>query len=289
MSTLAAHAALGLLLGLGMRVRPKLLPLVPIIALLPDLDHLDMLWAIPGLHTRMTFHNVFFVVFLPLAIYVGLATIEARDDLQDLAGKTPVILTGSIVTDLLSIEPRSPGKTGGEIALFYPVDRRWWTVPKAQAPILDPTAWGTVSAVLVFMSLLAVATWAWFRYVGGPGNAATVSDRRQKDGVYVLSWILLFPMLAGAGLVIPADVPPGPVDRTEGSRDRYRKAFLDGLYRSPPTLLETLPVGTPPILSSAVSLPDLSHPLGDAPRDLSPAPLGLPPDIGPLRVSQWTG
>lgn len=233
MSTLAANAALGLLLAVGMQVRPKLLPLAPVIALLPDLDHLDMLWGVPGLHTRMTFHNVFFIVALPLTIYLVLSAVEAREDWQELAGKAPVILSGSVVLDLLSIEPRGGTGVGGEVALFYPLDDRWWMVARREAASLDPTAWGTVSATLLFLSLLAVATWAWFKYLDGPGTPPTTRSRRRRMGAYVLAWLALFPLLAGVGLLVPADIPPGPVDRSAQSRAHYRQAFSGELAHLP--------------------------------------------------------
>lgn len=208
MSTLAAHAAFALLLGLGMRVRPKLLPLVPVIGLLPDVDHLDMLWEVPLLQSRVTFHNVFFAVALPLAVYVLLVVLEAREDWQGLAGKSPVLLTSAVVTDILSIEP-APGNNLGSVALFYPLDRRWWTVPHREAATLDPLAWGTLSAVLLVFTVLAVAAWAWFAYVAGPGNAPTHRARWLRVGIYVLAWVLLFVILVGAGLLVPTDPPPG--------------------------------------------------------------------------------
>lgn len=208
MSTLAAHAALGLLLGLGMRVRPKLLPLVPVIALLPDIDHLDMFWAVPFLQSRVTFHNVFFAVALPLAVYVVLVALEVPDDWQDLAGKTPVLLTSAVATDILGIEP-TPSRRLGEVVLFYPLDGRWWTVPHREAATLDPLAWGTLSAVLFAFAILATASWAWFEYVAGSENAPTRRSRWLRVGSYVLAWVLLFAVLVASGALVPTDPPPG--------------------------------------------------------------------------------
>ena len=117
MSAALTHVAVGLLLGLALRVRLRYLPLAGFLALLPDVDHFSQyVLPVPGLVTRETFHNVFFCVALPVAAYAVLHLRKAPQDWMTLGAAAPVLMSSHLFLDMLPVDVSSP-----RVPLFWPL------------------------------------------------------------------------------------------------------------------------------------------------------------------------
>lgn len=264
MSALLTHAAVGVLLALALRWPIKWLPLAALLAALPDVDH-----VLPGTVARVTLHNAFFCIALPLATW-GTLRWRGADPQARLAAGSALLLTSHLLLDMIPLDPLG---AWGSVALFYPFSGEQWMLPLWKANTLDPLA---ITAMTLLVALL-IALVGLARGIERPAEAR---GRMLVPSLAVL-WLLLFPIGAAAGLVVerpdwsPAhlaiedaflDLPEGRVVGT---------IFHAGGDRAHSIRLELVANGTPIANVSAQRslMPGeratLSMIAGDAPRNLT--------------------
>ena len=203
MSAALTHVAVGLLLGLALGIRLRYLPAAGFLALLPDVDHWpDYVFWVPLLETRVTFHNVFFCVALPLGVLVAVHFLRVKEEWRRLAFAAPVILASHLFLDTLPLDVSSP-----RVPLFYPFSRDLYTASARRANAIDPTAYSTVTLlilILVALTVLTVLAYAWARRTDG----APRLRRGLAPAAFLVGWVLVFPTLGAAGYVIHAPSHP---------------------------------------------------------------------------------
>jgi membrane-bound metal-dependent hydrolase YbcI (DUF457 family) len=219
-SAALTHLAVGLLLGLGLRLPARYLPLAAFLALAPDLDHLHLYLPVPFLETRVTFHNLLVCVVLPALVYATLAWRGAPRRWQQLGAASPVLLTSHLLLDMLPFDIGS-----AKVALLYPFKDGWYTAAPVRGNAADPTAFSSITvvmlllAVLVAFSLLATqgaargasddaATRGRDATGGGAARPRLAWRRLGRPAAFVGLSLALFPALAAGGYVIPASTHP---------------------------------------------------------------------------------
>lgn len=190
MSALLTHAAIGGILAFALGYRGKWLLLGPLLAIFPDADHLSMYWDQPVLRSRETLHNAFACVALPLLIFAILRWRRVSAEKQYLALTAPVLLSSHLLLDILSLDPYGGA---GRAKLFYPVSTENWKFVAWDVNTLDPRAVTTVTLIMLIL-LAAVAIGVFVARRASQHNAP-----KTILGAYAVSWLLLFPALAGAG------------------------------------------------------------------------------------------
>lgn len=207
MSALITHALMGLLLGLAVGLRWRDLPWAPLLAILPDLDHLDR-YGLPLLASRVTLHNSLFCILLPTALFGVLYLRGVRGARLRLAAAAPLLLTSHLLLDLL---PMEPFQGIGKLPLLYPFSGQTFTLPAHDLTSTDVNEYSTLSVLLAVLALLAILT----RVVTGALEAQR--GRHVPALALGLAWILVIPGLA-AGLFIPPTPEPNAVLRMETAR-----------------------------------------------------------------------
>lgn len=202
MSAFLTHLAVGALLGLALRLPLRYVPIAALIAELPDLDHLDM-YGVPFVESRVTFHNVWFAIALPLAIFAILYWRRANPDWLRLAAAAPLLLTGHLLLDMLPFEA-----FGGvsKLPLFWPVSDVWFTLPLVAVQRIDPREFSTMTIVLVTLITLTVLTVLALPHVTQRRESPRRVVRHAAPAAFIVVWLLLVPGLAAAGLFT---APPG--------------------------------------------------------------------------------
>lgn len=203
MSAALTHVAVGLLLGLALGVRLRWLPVAGFLALAPDVDHFSKyVFPVPFLETRVTFHNVFFCVALPLAALLVVHWRRMGEPWQRLAYAAPVLMASHLFLDTLPLDVSSP-----RVPLFYPFSRDPYTASAQRGYAVDPTAYSTITLlilILVALTVLTVLAYAWAR--------RTQDGARLRRGLapacFLVGWVLVFPTLGAAGYVIHAPAHP---------------------------------------------------------------------------------
>lgn len=213
MSTLATHALIGLLLGLALRLEPRHLPIAAGLPLVADLDHLGLFSPIDVFASRVTFHNVFVLVAVPLAAFVVLEWYRFDDDLRDLAAKAPVILVSAALTDMVSFDAPALGA----VALYHPLDPVWYTWRGIEAATLDPLAFSTMTLAFVVMAGMTVATVLFVRRRPRRRDRWSPEVRWGWMAAFVAAWLVVLPALTLAGAIVPTVRTPseGGVARME--------------------------------------------------------------------------
>jgi hypothetical protein len=207
--TLALHLAVGLLLGLALRLAWRHVPLAALLAALPDLDHFAPLTP------RVTFHNVLFALALPAALCVAvwswpvprsprmaraLAWLRAR---QGLLAAAPALVGSHLVLDLLPFEV-----SGNRVALLWPFDGTPWVLAREAGVAVDPTSTSTMVLAVLLLLALVVGALALRALTSRP-PAPAPADRRAAGAIAVsLALVMLFPALLAAGLGLPAQAHP---------------------------------------------------------------------------------
>lgn len=205
MSAALSHLTVGLLLGLAVRLRLRYLPAAAFLALLPDLDHVSYLpFPVPFLETRVTFHNLFFCVALPLLVFALVAWKSTNPDLRRLAAAAPLLMSSHLFLDTLPLDVSSP-----RVPLFFPFSRDLYTFAAIRGYAVDPTAYSTITLLLLILSALAVVTVLAVHLGERPHRARW--PRFAIPAVHVVVWILVFPGLAAGGFVIPAPRHPDAI------------------------------------------------------------------------------
>lgn len=230
MSTLAVHFAMGLLLAAVLRVPLRYVPLGGVLAVLPDLDHLEWYAPLPGVYGGVTLHNVWVLVVLPAAAYVALVVWDRWQDHRHLVAKATPVLASHLVLDLFPLD--AGGGAAGARALFWPVSAEWFTWTASPALGSGVFAVGVAALGLGLVALLALGT-----VVAVDGASWRLPDRvrsalgRVRDrlaglvplgllrrlgrlrplrppldrtAAFAAAWLLVFPLLAAAG-VLAAD------------------------------------------------------------------------------------
>ena len=107
----------GLAIGIHRKHRISVLVALAFLSILVDVDHFF------GLGSRGTFHNVFFVFFVPLTLFFVFYVYEDRKSikLQTYSLILLVMLTGHLVSDMLY---------GGVVKLFYPFSGVSYSFPE---------------------------------------------------------------------------------------------------------------------------------------------------------------
>ncbi|HWG92332.1 MAG TPA: metal-dependent hydrolase [Candidatus Thermoplasmatota archaeon] len=203
MSAALTHLAVGFLLGLALRLPPRYLVLAAFIAASPDIDHLHLFVPVPFLETRVTFHNVFFCIALPLLVYGVLRARGAREEYQHLAAVSPVLLTSHLLLDMMPLDIGSP-----RVALLYPLNRDWYTMPAIKGYAGDPEAYSTITVILIALGLLTALTLAGLALVRRLQARPGTLFRQGPAAALAAVWLLVFPALAAGGYVIPAPAHP---------------------------------------------------------------------------------
>ncbi|NOQ38242.1 hypothetical protein GQ472_05115 [archaeon] len=107
----------GLAIGIHRKHRISVLVMLAFLSILVDIDHFL------GLSSRGTFHNVFFVFFVPLTLFLVFYVYEERKSIkfQTYSLILLVMLTGHLVSDMLR---------GGVVKLFYPFSSVSYSFPE---------------------------------------------------------------------------------------------------------------------------------------------------------------
>lgn len=156
MSAALTHAAVGLLLGLALGVRLRWLPLAAFLAVLPDVDHAGKYvfgGDLPFLVTRVTLHNLLFCLVVPVAAYLVVKWRKAPAEWVRLAAAAPVLMTSHLFLDTLPLDLSSP-----KVPLLYPFSGTMWTASARTANAVDPTAYGTITLLILVLAALVVLT-----------------------------------------------------------------------------------------------------------------------------------
>lgn len=188
-SALLSHVAFGVLLGIGMRLRARHLPLAAFLAIAPDLDHLP----IPGLVARETFTNVFLLTALPALAYVALVWRGHHGERARLALAGVVLLSSHMVLDMWHIDDAGHRS---RVAIFWPAIDGTYSFAEYFVTAVDPRAFSTTTLVLSILALgaiLANATHTAVRRFPRFARPAAVA--------FALAAIATFPALAATGIL----------------------------------------------------------------------------------------
>lgn len=197
MSALLTHALVGVLLGMAIRLPLRQLPFAAFFAIVPDLDHLDMLWAGSPVHSRTSFVNVFVCLALPLAFFAVLRGRRASEAWQRLALVAPLLMGSHLMLDMLTIDV--PVDTGS-VALFWPFTDAWFSFKDVRLERIHPAEYSSMTIVLALLTAFALATVLAHRALASPRAIV----RRGALGAYAGAWLLLFPVLFATGFVVTA-------------------------------------------------------------------------------------
>lgn len=192
MSAALTHVAMGLLLGMALRIRWRHLPLVAALALAPDLDHAGLFLPAlsPWLLARGTLTNVFLCLAAPVALAAWMRWKDKWPAWQPLAFAAPLILASHLLLDMLPLDPL--GAVGG-VALLYPLTTTLYTIDVDAARSLSPATYTTITMMfLLLAAMTALTLWAMERKRGAAPVAALTG-----------AWLLVIPAASLAGAVIP--------------------------------------------------------------------------------------
>lgn len=208
MSALLTHAAFGLLLGIAIRLPARQLPLAALLAIVPDIDHVEFWAGSTILQARGTLHNAFVVAIIPTLIFVVMAVRGLGPKWQRLAAGAPLFLTSHALLDMLPLETYGGG---GRVKLLYPFDTTAYGFNMVFANRLDPTAYSTFTFLtLAFVTLIGLVL------LGARAPSAPWKGRGLA--AYTIIWILLIPASVGTGLAVPKVGHPNASITIEWSR-----------------------------------------------------------------------
>jgi len=138
----------GLAIGMHRKHKISILVMLAFLSILVDVDHFL------GLSSRGTFHNVFFVFFVPILLFFIFYAYEERKSikLQTYSLILLVMLTGHLVSDMLH---------GSAVKLFYPFSNTLYTFPQytilATSDFFSPIVSGDGLMLLVYSLILLSA------------------------------------------------------------------------------------------------------------------------------------
>jgi|SRR5581483_949492 len=194
MSAALTHAAVGVLLGLALGIRLRWIPLAALLAVLPDADHVPRYffggdW--PILTTRVTFHNLAFCLLLPLAAYVVVKLLRAKPEWTRLAAAAPLLMTSHLFLDTLPLDVSSP-----KVPLLYPFAGTLFTASSRSANAVDPTAYGSITLLILVLAGLVVLT------VLANALVERRPEQRWRALAFAGAWLLVFPALFATGFFV---------------------------------------------------------------------------------------
>ena len=147
------HFIFSIIVGLSIntRITHKLRTLIAIafLSILVDIDHFM------GAGSRGTFHNIFFVLFLPFLMLLIFYVYENKKSikLQTYSLLLLVMLTGHVVGDMM---------VGGTVKLLYPFSNTMYAFPQhtilATSEFYSPVVSGDGLMLLVYSAILLSAT-----------------------------------------------------------------------------------------------------------------------------------
>ncbi|MEA3202044.1 MAG: LexA-binding, inner rane-associated putative hydrolase [Thermoplasmata archaeon] len=196
MSAALTHAAMGLLLGLALRLRGRELPLAAGLALLPDLDHAGLFIPAlaPYLIARGTLTNVFTCLLIPVALAAWMRWRDLWPTWQRFALAAPLILASHLLLDMLPLDPLGGV---GSVTLFYPVSLAKYTIDYSPLDSLSPATYSTITILLVVLvGMTALTLWV-------------AEGRRLRPTIALAgAWLLVVPAAGVAGAIIQAPAWP---------------------------------------------------------------------------------
>ncbi len=218
MSAALTHAAMGLLLGLALRLRWRDLPLAALLAELPDLDHLGLFLPVPVLVSRGTLHNLFVCVVLPAGLAAWMRWRDVAPRWQRLALAAPLLLTSHLLLDMLPLDPLGGV---GNVLLLYPLSPTPYTLDFQAAAYLSPATYSTITLMLLLLAGLAALT-LW------------VAERRGLRPLAALAgaWLLVLPAAGLAGAIVPAPAYPNALLSVEAPRLRLPEGSILALVHN---------------------------------------------------------
>lgn len=192
MAAFATHLLFGLLLGLALRVRLRLVPFCMLVAVAVDLDNVFFFFLLEDpwwLTRRATFQNYFVAILAPtlLAVYAYVRS-GWEEDVQRLIISFPVVTVAHAFHDF--VRPWHPFTWSRGWALFFPFSETRWGVNIFSIARFEPRLFDGFSLmVLVTVPLLLGA----LVLTSGLGKEEPARLMWSRVAMFVLTFAVLVP------------------------------------------------------------------------------------------------